>query len=114
MLITGSKLAGMYSTAAVITNAAVVLRLCGRRTNSCASQRGHSDCFSPIARTVARQRVHTRSPRLRPVASATARGAAASEVVTTDPRCRCALTQSQYCSLGVALVSAAIEIMSSP
>ena len=58
----------MYSTAAVITKAAVVLKLCGRRTKSSASQRGHSDRLSPIARTVARQRVHTSKPKLRPVA----------------------------------------------
>jgi hypothetical protein len=60
-------LAGMYNSAAAITKEAVVARLRGRRTCTGEWQRGQRWLSAAMARTVARQRVHTRRPRLRPV-----------------------------------------------
>jgi hypothetical protein len=60
----------MYNSAAVITNEAVVAMLCGRRTCTGEWQRGQRCPAAATARTVARQRVHTRRPRLWPVTDA--------------------------------------------
>jgi hypothetical protein len=51
----------------VITKEAVTARLRGRRTCTGEWQRGQRWPAAAMARTVARQRVHTRRPRLRPV-----------------------------------------------
>lgn len=71
---TGNTLAGMYNSAAVITKEAVVARLCGRRTCTGEWQRGQRCPAAAAARIVARQRVQTRRPRLRPVIAARTRG----------------------------------------
>jgi hypothetical protein len=64
---TGKTFAGMYNSAAVITNEAVVAKLCGRRTWTGEWHRGQRCSAAATARRVARQRVHTRRPRLWPV-----------------------------------------------
>ena len=89
---TGNKFAGMYSMAALTTKAAVVARLLGLRACSGAWHRGHLELCMPIDRTVARHRVQTSSPRLRPVTQ------------TSHPRLR--RPTARIARSGVALVSA--------